>query len=503
MNRYDIFAALTDISDKNLETKPKRGGQIAMRLTAIAAVLALVVGVFVPKLGGKTGGSGVDGMGENESEVLSFMSYAGPILPLTATGGGITAVRDVRLDFSPWQEVWYSVDEMLAEYPQDMPEVDLQEAETTLNELYPKGGYYKTSTDIIATDRYTLKASGESTLIYPFVSSIRNASKLIPTLRLNDAPLDTKLYAGEVVMAENGYSSPSSWTDYKLALEDGSYLSAAFSADTAILETAAVVYRLQNVASPPVSEANKNPTIALNFGFNPEKTNVLSYGFNGASVDYESGIMSRSSAAVYGGDERLLLVIGEDIGEIEIAGYRNGNCEAGNELDGISGTIIREETTVGAIMAEALGGMLSEYFEPELQASNELILQETCRLVSESYATNMDIESIVTSAIGLDRVFYLAANVSLSDGDVLEATMIKEANFDFNCSDSGRQSSEFELLTGLGSSIEFTEISAELLNLEGLEILEQNMGFAPEGGIFRVSLEPKNESYYIIVKSKK
>ena len=73
---------------------------------ALAAVLVLAVGLwrFLPRMGGSSSG----GTGSSGSSV--FMSYAGPILPLTAVEQteSITASREITLDFSPWAPVWIS-----------------------------------------------------------------------------------------------------------------------------------------------------------------------------------------------------------------------------------------------------------------------------------------------------------------------------------------------------------------------------------------------------------
>ena len=57
MRPEDLFEALTDISDNNLETRAPRRRRWWVPLTAMAAVLALEVGLL-PHMGGKGSGSG-------------------------------------------------------------------------------------------------------------------------------------------------------------------------------------------------------------------------------------------------------------------------------------------------------------------------------------------------------------------------------------------------------------------------------------------------------------
>ena len=160
MSTDQLYEAITLIDDDLIDeagtyTPPKKKMVHWKRWTALAACLVLAVGAggaFLSLLGGRAdsnGGAGAGGSGSDGSS--TFMSYAGPVFPLTTTdeAEGVTARRDITLDFAPWSSAQYA-------------------------------------TDILVTDSYTLtNTTSESktlTFLYPFVSSLRDLGRRLPTL---------------------------------------------------------------------------------------------------------------------------------------------------------------------------------------------------------------------------------------------------------------------------------------------------------------------------------
>ena len=197
-----LFAAMSDVNGQAIdeaaqamEKKPRRRW---VKWMGIAAALFLVTGaglLFLLPWGG--GGSG----GEGSNGSSTFMSYAGPVMPLTLgkENPAITAERDITLDFSPWVPVWISNEEEAAGR-EGLTDEQRQSVLDDYNDWYPEGGRYQYSTDILVTDAYTLtNTSGEDqtlTVYYPFASKLYSIARDLPALTLDGRMLEATLYAG-------------------------------------------------------------------------------------------------------------------------------------------------------------------------------------------------------------------------------------------------------------------------------------------------------------------
>ena len=109
---------------------------------------------------------------------------------------------------------------------------------------------------------------------------------------------------------------------------------------------------------------------------------------------------------------------------------------------------------------------------------------------------NMDV-------IGVSRVFYLEAEVTIPAGSyvVVEAVSEKEPSYDFYCSNSAnRKIRGYDMVTGLGSNLIFTEQTASLEDRGRIEIVRQNFGFDIENGVNEVELDIEEPHYYLEVK---
>ena len=60
----------------------------------------------------------------------------------------------------------------------------------------------------------------------------------------------------------------------------------------------------------------------------------------------------------------------------------------------------------------------------------------------------------------------------------------------------------FDLTTGLGSRLTFTEQQASLSNWEEFRIIDQNFGFDLRRGITTVTLDPQVEYYWMDIHGK-
>ena len=156
---------------------------------------------------GLAGTSGSDSV--KPADATDFMSYAGPIFPLTLAQAApaLSTDREILLDCAPYAEEYGAA--------------------------------------VTVTDRYTIQnSSGEActaTVLYPFVSSLSDLEALRPQLSVDGAGTETAIYLGafpgwfgpaspEPEQAEQRWNlrHAESWTEYQTLLS-GSYQSDALA----------------------------------------------------------------------------------------------------------------------------------------------------------------------------------------------------------------------------------------------------------------------------------
>ena len=363
MNRLDYMVQVEDLhASTELRSRltalagevkrPRRRLRPWMGVCAALAVAFLGVGVLngtIPLL--RIGGSSGSGGGGHD-EASTFMSYAGPIFPLTLgeENDSITAERNTTLDFSPWEPVWVE------------------------SEYREEGGYWSRSSDILVTDSYTLtNSSGEDqavTVLYPFVSGLYETDRLRPLLTLDGRELQTELrigtYSGSFEGAWAGtiggdpdgsvnLNYADGWEDYQALLADGSYLTNALGPGPDVTGVPVTVYRLTNPYSPPKDEEAgiTNPSLRATFHLDYSKTKILTYGFHGASFDPEGGTMLQDFSIPQPGDRDYgtkayyLIAVGEDIQDLTLQGFATGRLdEEAVPLDGCGATVERYKTNL-------------------------------------------------------------------------------------------------------------------------------------------------------------
>lgn len=545
MTRENLYDALTDVKDALVteagEAKPARKRANWLKWGGIAAAVALVIGVggwwavSFTHVGSSAGGGGHD----DGSTV--FMHYAGPVFPLTAMEGGegLTAERHLTYDFSPWIKTWWSNEEEAASRTW-LTEAERQEVLDNYNEWYPEGGRYRSSTDLLVTDSCTLtNPTGEDRkvkLLYPFVSSLRELSEDTPILTLGEEELDAVLHAGGYsggFQAVEGSSYTgllnldqlNSWEEYKTLLSDGRYLDAALGEYPDLSGTPVIVYKFSDAYGPERDSDGgvPNPTIRAWFDLDYDRTTVLTFGFNGASFDRENGKMSQSfSISQPGwrdyGVPSFLYVLGDDIRDLATGGYvTGGNDEDTPTLDGCGVTVERYETDLESALREAAGLMYGgadwDSAAGEIDADRPDfglyfgLMKEFA--VSYGPLSGGGIARYDTGMLGemdfvnVDRVFYLETEVTVPAGGSVEvsAHMRKEASYDHYCAHTeNRGICGYDMVTKLGSTLDFTAQTARTVNTDGLEIVRQNYGFDWANGVNEVELDQSVEHYYLEVR---
>ena len=478
---------------------------------ACAAVVCIAGGAWLvtgeSRAGSSTANTGGSGIA-HDSEPLhvdgtTFMSYAGPVFPLTLPEDteGLTAERKTTWDFAP-------------------------------------GVFYDGSPrqwGAAVTDSYVLvnHTTGDITAMtyYPFAGSFSDLSDQLPTVTVDGEETEPSLYAGGYAGGfrdtgvEDGSTwnleSPDSWTDYQALLEDGGYLEQALG-NAPALDIPVTVYEFTGSEAPAEYDA---ATQAITFSIDREKTTVLTYGFNGSSWDEETGWRQYSYFVPNGQrrdkDPKLLVVRGEDIGEDTLGGYENGGCE--RELDGVSCTVTRREATLDEVLDRLCRNYLETYadwqygmeegevaavpFSLFRRAVSELMVQDGPLApdgAKDRYSAGR-LDDIISEAMSQQRVLYLAVPVTIPSGSSVSIGfgLRKEPSFDYGCSGSENVGLQgYDLVTRLGSCLDFTAQTAALVNTDGIEIVRQNFGFDLENGVTEAALSPAQEHYYLEIKPK-
>ena len=517
-----LFEVLNEIDERKIdEAVPEdRAGRFRWRKWgAIAAALALAVGIgsyLLPRIGGNAsnrspGSAGAGGAGVNEAS--TFMSYAGPVFPLTLreADDALTAEREITLDFTQWM----------------IPGED---------------GYSgRHAADIAVTDAYTLTNASEEektfSVLYPFSSALYRLSKCLPTLTANGAALDTTLHAGGYSGGFQGVDGgageqllnldqANSWEAYKALLSDGRYQAAALEGYPDLSEVPVTVYRFFDYYGPEPDEkaGRPNPSIRAAIELDYDRTTVLTYGFHAASYNREKGTMIQGFSIPEPfnpryGDPYYLIVIGNDVQNLTTGAYVTGGTDEDTKrLDNARVSVERYasdlETALRAA-AELMYGRSEPYkfgeaFSRESGADFELyfgLLKEYVNsygVLSEEpvarYHTGW-LEELDASYV--NRVFYLEAELTVPAGESvrLAAEMAKEGSYDFYCAHTeNRGVYGYDMVTELGSNLNCTEQTAVLKEQGQLEIVRQNFGFDLDSGVDRVTLDPRQEHYYLEVK---
>lgn len=520
MRSIDLYSAIHAVDDDILERSEATYGHKKksgwLKFGSIAAALALVVGLGAGVLSGKIpwlriGGNDAGSGHKDDSSI--FMSYAGPVFPLTTVegGGDLTAQREITYDFQDWMA----------------------------------GNNERRYYGLPVTDSYTLtnptEEDNEVTLLYPFVTSLYGLRRYSPTLTLNGAKLDAELLTGLYSNIGSGHSgglysmsSPGSWEGYRDILSDGRYQAGALGDWPDLSGIPVTVYE---ITDPWVVEDVKgsNPTIHIGFSLDYSKTTHLSYGFNGGSYDREGGTMRQSFSVptppandssenqafyeIERSEVRYLIVVGEPVGDLQLFGTYDGNPESTDYMEWgteIGADLQQYDTDLESALRTAADQMLrgvhwanaSGRTDDENRPDFELYfgLMKDCLLdtgvLSGNSEDSYDLHWLEDMTFG-SRVYYLTAQITIPAGGsvTVEASFLKEDSFDFACTstqDTGVYG--YDLVTRLGTNLNFTAQSAKVINTENVEIVRQNFGFDLANGVNTVTLDPAEERYYLEVR---
>ncbi len=509
MKRDQLFNCITALPDEMVEAARTHEfrKKTPWKGWAVAAAVTLVVGLGLlwssGAMTGFRGPGGASGGGNaGGTDGFSYMEYIGPVLPMTALGdaGDLTASRSVDYDFSPY--------------------AGTQQTD---------GGqsYVRWKSEAIVTDRYVLENPGAEdrtvTLLYGAELTLGDATDCLPTLSVDGAAADARLYPGFYAggfedawggndpAATLNLANPRSWDDYAALLSDPTY-PARMLEDYPVLDQPVTVYRVENYT---VGETDaKAPTLQMSFSVDFDRTAVLSWNANGGRNDRARGWCARmiSGLAEQPGPMYVILS-GADIDGYTLQGYRNGACNEGEEIE-ISATVTRYETTLDALLRELLGEQIETRRGDSASVASTLSLDALIGVASdvlarygalsehpaERYSFGM-LEEIF-DFFSMRRVMYLRFDVTVPAGGSVEicARMRKQASRDHM--GKGMNVHGYDLATQLGSTLSFTQQSASVRSTDAVEIVANNFGFDPDGGVNDVVLDPEMEHYWMQVKKK-
>ena len=410
-------------------------------------------------------------------DATDFMSYAGPVFPLTLAQAepALSADRELLLDCAPYAE--------------------------------------ENTAAITVTDRYTIRNDSDEdrtvTVLYPFVSSLSDLDSLQPSLTVDGAAAKNKLYPGafpgwfgpaspDPELAEERWNlhHAESWTEYQTLLT-GSYQADALAPKT-LPEQNVYVYSFTASGETTANAA----TLAITVDADPEKTTILTYGINGYGQNEATGQPQYSYfTRAHNQALHLLVVLGQDLTGCTMQGYTDGSCEQGKELDSLKGTVTRTEMPLADLLRQTATAQLGadasgDAAEQLAAAAADLLTQYgVCSAApAERYSDGM-LDAVLQDAEVFQRVCYAAAEITIPAGGTVcvEAVSRKPHSFDF----FGFYN---EMVDGYGvmttGSVLTLQNQTARLDTHGLvTIYGQNFEFDGQGNA--VPLSAQTEYYYL------
>ena len=487
-------------------------------LASAAATICLVIGALALVRGGLRLGGGdhtsddgaVNGAGHGE-ESSEFMSYAGPVLPLTLSEESeISATRDIAFVFPGESGEQLKVRDTYVVFNESREDI-------TVTGYYPYAGNFWELRQV----RPEVTVNGQAV-----ETTIRTGEVGARTLDEGDEA--GAQATGEVDAQVSGGDGGAldwkleKWQDYQALLAGGHYLDAALT-EAAGLDQPVAVYEFSDFQAP----LGEYPAAsqAVSFWKGQGERQVFTYGFNGYEWREEEG-MCRYSYFVpgsYGADERkLLIVMGEDLENYTLTGYEDGGCEEGEELETVSCTVTRRESTLGEVISEVLPGYVLPNWEAFGEKPDGASADAVAGLAEEVVKRDMsrygdflklrpedismgELETLFSRAFSWKRVFYEEFSMTIPAGGsaVVQAVMCKWPSFDYSCGQSEDVGVRgYDMLTAAGSRLAITETRASLEQEDGIELVRQNFGFDLEAGVSSVILDPAKEHYYLEVRRK-
>ncbi|MBQ7337550.1 MAG: hypothetical protein IJW40_03740 [Clostridia bacterium] len=439
----------------------RRGGWVAAAavLLIAAILLPLMSRTFVPAHDSADYSVLNDG--------LHYMSYEGPVMPLSADESypALSVLRALTYDFSAF-------------------------------------GYGSYSTAQVY-DQYTLTNTGDEAitaqLLYPFSATLAQEDTRMPTLTLGEQTIAARLIVGAADTAyvlQDARKSPG-YEDYVTLLSDGSYYQNARSPAPA-LNFPVTIYAISDYA---IHGKGTNPTLNISFSMDPQKTGVMTVGFNGGTNDADKGYYARHVSIPapdeYGyGEVYYLVFVGEDIRDYTLQGYEDGGCDRGEEID-ITAKVTRYESTLLEFIQTQIDKVdFSDALTQQYNADGESVRRILSHLTQEEYLAQIaklltedieygnytqwgyhfrTLEEILSAVRSSERVMCLAFEVSIPAGESVQlcASMKKDASVNYAETESGGFG--FDMICTLGSTLSIQGQTITVTGSECVTVTQHNL----------------------------
>ena len=210
-------------------------------------------------------------------------------------------------------------------------------------------------------------------------------------------------------------------------------------------------------------------------------------------------------------DGAYLFVVGGDIENLTFGGNLGHNVTETSALTNVTCEYETYETTF-----EELIWQLAQKYDYWAIHDNdpdpglltpEILYQDAMKRMEDQVGKVYDgvswgvsvVEDAFYETVTETRLLYWVFDVSIPAGETIEVEAVyhQEASTDIGGPKKRREG--YDLATRLGSSLNFTNLSASVSNTEFIEILRQNFGFDLRKNITRVELDLKEERYYLEV----
>jgi hypothetical protein len=406
------------------------------------------------------------------TEGAAFEFYAGPMLPMNAIGdsAGITAKRSMDFSFTPT----------------DFGRQDMR-----------------------VMDRYTLTNNTQKDktieVVYPFISSISSSARLTPALTLNGESLQPVLFAGDYTggFQSMNFASINAWEGYRALLTDGGYFEKAQKGMDLPADPAVTVYTLDDIACP---EEFYSATIDITFPL-PEGSHVMTFGSHGTGYDKESAsYCCKFSAGEEKDRDSRIIVLGQPPSKFTTQGYNEWH----EKTDRITVSLKPETMPLSNAVHDCMAIIGARDPLPVSPLMTDEIAYFAVKSMfqytylgdrPETRYNPVWLDSLIKDAYSLERVMYLKAPVKIPAGQsiALESSLQKEGSSDFARMHRKENIGTYcyDMLTKLGSVLDFTAQKASIDLPQALKIIRQNFGFDPAKGITEVALDLNEERYYL------
>lgn len=453
-------------------------------IITVGAIIVMCIGAvavaFQGSLFNKDGSKKPSSTGGKE-----YMSYQGPILPITA----IDEIQNIRVE----RELIFDFDYL--------------KAESRAPFLLP---YNVKDSYIIANDT---DEDRRVRFCYPSIGKMSYMANFMPYIAIDGVTIGTSQYVGASLSEEK----LSTWAQYKEVLSDDDYFNGTFEKSQNI-ECPVTVYEFSNEKGE--TEGAGTAALAVDFKVKDKNSKLLIYGFKPTKSESKEGrtgvcysVPPQKSIAY--GSPRYLIVVGEDVEDLKLQGYRDDSCQAGTEIK-VSADINKYETTLGEIVGKSLAHYNSIFNnktdvktvmfgisqENLVEAIVDLLENNDDRMTSEGGSVEFtSLEDVIGKSLDAMRIFYQTFTVEIpaKSSVKVDAVMFKEPSPNSLGEDKTAEKI-FEVATQLGSNVKFSSQRATAKNWDNVAVTNQDFGFDIENDVVSVTLEEGKEHFFLGVK---